>query len=735
MDKKLSGVGNLSTQIKSSQALIKDYNALSKKIVKTEAEQKKLNDTVRQLGDIHSIDVIEDEYGNLLIDINEVNKKLETLKENQLDALETLRKQEIDSIADATGGFFNSNTVEDAVDKIFATSKSKYRDLLNDFDDGLDKTTRNLADSTAKVLQSNIKNSLIKDLEENVSYYSTRKEGMAGSLLNNQETFNQLKSSDWNSLYSEIDFLKNNLSDMSYEEVQQHMDTFYANWSGNNIIIGEQWEILKDSINNTVFDNKSLTEFFSKIATLEAKSNHSFYNKKIDELNKNIDELQQEVNMEDLDAALMGGTGALVGTAIAPGVGTLIGGGIGLIVGGLKSWFSEENKQLQAAKEWKEKLEKERDEFYEDIAKSQNFVTYDEEEEEYKYDTAAAEKWTQAQIKLGEALEKTKLSTQSFLTSLQDFSNYEGLSADEAEAYTAMMSDIMNGLDSVELDGEKVNFIAKYYREHEHEMSDKIKEQYKKIIDEAMNNLPITSTKTFTQLGEELDTISKDLRDMNKIVEEFKENGALTLDTYMDLANVLDKMDITALGSMEGGEQYIDNMIAALDNLNLAYDANNGMITMNGDALKDLQSIQEAQAKAKIAATIQDLKASKAVTEAELAMIDGQIAGAQAAIKAVEAMSEGQVINSEITNAANEATTESTIQGLQAVNKGYRTDAENNNVWKAAIINNLADATKAWNEYYKAIRDGSGNVEDLYNIAMQKSRTNFAGFDSNSGID
>lgn len=56
-------------------------------------------------------------------------------------------------------------------------------------------------------------------------------------------------------------------------------------------------------------------------------------------------------------ALSMGGTGAMIGSMIAPGIGTVVGGSIGAIVGGITSYLEEEKKQQR------EEAKKEREEF------------------------------------------------------------------------------------------------------------------------------------------------------------------------------------------------------------------------------------------------------------------------------------------------------------------------------------------------------------------------------------
>ena len=337
---------------------------------------------------------------------------------------------------------------------------------------------------------------------------------------------------------------------------------------------------------------------------------------------------------------------------------------------------------------------------------------------------------------MAETMQGLTAGTQAYLANIESLYDLSGMGAEDAENYSKSLKKALKGLEGLETNGDKYNYLAKYYEQHSSEMSEEIKEQWQKILDEAFNNLSLTSTKSFSQIGDELDNISKRLRSMNSIVQEFKDNkGAISLDTFMDLADILDNMDISALGQMKDGPKYIDNMINALHNLNLAYDANNGMITMNGKSLDSLRAIQEAQTKAKIASMIADLKASKASTETEIAYIDAQIEGAKAVLTMLENKGNGQVKYADVVERANQAVEASMDDSLSNILTNYQNDVNNNNTWKTTIINNLADVSKAWNAYYTAVRDGSANVDELYKAAYSKTSGSWSGFDSNSGID
>ena len=736
----LSNVNNVNTGIRSTEALLKKYNQLNGKIVKTSEEQAQLNSLVQELGDTYGIETISDAYGNLAININEVNDALEEQYAQKEKLMKELATQEVDSMVDSFKGLFNSNTVGEYMEQLFKTTGSSYKSLLKGIDDDLTDSTRSISSNMAKAFSSNLKNSMMNELKNNADSYIG--EGFAKSLTDMEENLQSaLKGNDWNELYGEIDFLKTNLENMSFDDVQEHLSNFYDNWDAKNKLTSDQWDLLVDSINNTVFENSSLLEFYGQVNEMQSKVNGSYYNKRIDKLNEQIKKYDKASKGADIAGNAMGAGGVAVaaggGTMAAltaagavnawnpVGWGLLAIGGIGLAVGGIAAYNSEDNKKQRALEKRKKELEKEKEKVLEEVVKENALLA----------DTKDAKKWIQAQDDVAKTMQGLTAGTQAYIANMESLYDFSGMTAEGAEEYSKTLKSALKGLEGLDTEGDKYNYLADYYRDHQSEMSDEVREQWQTILNEAFDSLAITSSQTFTQIGTELDSISKRLRSMNSIVKEFNDEGAISLDTFMDLADILDNMDIGALGQMEGGTQYIDDMITALHNLDLAYDANNGMITMNGDALNSLRTIQEAQTKAKIASMIADLKASKASTETEIAYIDAQIEGAKAVLTTLEGRGNGQVKYAEVTEKANQAVEASMNESLSNILTNYQNDVTNNNTWKTTIIKNLADVSKAWNAYYTAVRNGTANVDELYQAAMSKTSGSWSGFDSNSGID
>ena len=76
----LQDLNNKDTEIRTTKDLLEDYKELNSRIYRTAKEQEQLNGVIQELGDTHNIDVVADAYGNLSINIEEVNNKLTELE-------------------------------------------------------------------------------------------------------------------------------------------------------------------------------------------------------------------------------------------------------------------------------------------------------------------------------------------------------------------------------------------------------------------------------------------------------------------------------------------------------------------------------------------------------------------------------------------------------------------------------------------------------------------------------
>ena len=513
---------------------------------------------------------------------------------------------------------------------------------------------------------------------------------------------------------------------MSFNDVQDNLDKFYENWSGANDLTQEQWDLLVDSINNTVFENESLLNFYRTINDMGGKISGEYFNKQINTIENQISKLEEQTNAFEEHTGATGVGGAVAGGTTAVGTMAALsaaniwhpGGwamaivtGLTAITAGIASYTAantEDAKALKLQKKAIEELKKQKEEYLDTLVKEHQFTLYSKED---------AETWYNAQAATAEMMQGLNTKTQSYLSTIENLYDMENMTANQAVDYANVLSDVLPNLEGVDGNAQKTNTLIKLMVEQMDNDKPELKDKLQKVVDEAFNNLELPSGFTFTQIGDELDNISTGLRSINSLIETFNDKGGLTLDEFKELAKILDGIDIEqlyAVSDLDNGVNYVDQYVNALKTLNLAFSDNNGMITANKDALKSLQDIQEVATQAKIVAMRNELIAKKTQVEAEIGYIDAQIAGVDAAIAAVEAAAGSKLKASDIEDKANQATADSfknTIDGLQ---QNYFTDVQNMNTWTQAVLGDLGTATEAWGRYWKAVAgEGTEGLDDL----------------------
>lgn len=739
----LGNVNNLGTGIKSTQELLNKYDTLNRKLYKTQEEQEQLNTIVQQLGDTYGIDVLTDAYGNLSINIGQVNEKLEKQKAEQLEAIDALSKKEQEAMKKATSGLGNDTTMAEFLDQMFSANAADYRTILSGLEDGLTSETRNVSQNVAEAFSSNLKSAITDKVRYNGREYIYS--GFAEGIKGIEDSLNkEVNSQTWNELYSRIDFLEKNIKDMTFSEAQDYLQDFYDKWGQNNDAIKENWDIIVDSINNTVFQNQSLLNFFKEVDELQKKGTDSYWENdegtgKLDKLSNQLEEAYNKynsvvsgINKADHDrvGVASGPTFEKFKKEIEEGYKTNYGSGWKDIF--RKSEGDDAGDKLDnAAEVYREAIE-EREKLYEKYAKDHGL---DDAEE--------AKQYIEALGVLKGALKETNEETLTYMGSLEQLYNTEGMSGDETTQYAESIKQALEGIElmgSSASDADRYNYLAKYYEANKEAMKDGAKEQWEEMLNEAFAELEISTPRTLTEIGKELDSISSDLIKMNDIMADFNESGGMTLDTFMDLADIIDGIDLDSLGDLDPSA--IQDYIDAIHNLNLAYDENNGYITMNGDSLKSLQDIQELQTKSKLAGMIADLKASRATTETQIAYIDAQIAATDAAIEAAS-ISAGQTVDADTIKSKADSEYNRVFNDLMTGPNGiattYENDVSNQGKWSTAVLKNIGTVADAWSKYFTGVKNKSisdlASIKDEANDILSGEKIVWEGMDTSSGID
>ena len=224
-----------------------------------------------------------------------------------------------------------------------------------------------------------------------------------------------------------------------------------------------------------------------------------------------------------------------------------------------------------------------------------------------------------------------------------------------------------------------------------------------------IEELTISSTKTWVQLADTLDEITSSLSTMNKLVDTLRENGGWTLDEFKELGSVMD--DIRAnwdLLDSATQEEYL----AAVQKMNFAYDEQNHLISADMDATQTLAKIKETYAKAQIKNMINQLAAARSEMKVKLAAYNAEISATSQMIEAMKAKAETGVSASELETTALNSYSKNAINADVALADVYSSMGTNATDMAIASIEGI----NAVGQLLNAIATGDyANVETLAN--------------------
>lgn len=244
---------------------------------------------------------------------------------------------------------------------------------------------------------------------------------------------------------------------------------------------------------------------------------------------------------------------------------------------------------------------------------------------------------------------------------------------------------------------------------------DELIAQAQKIQDKAFNSLDYSAAISWGELADGLDKASEKLRKLTDLSETLAENGGWTLEEFADLAEILDSIDITKLDPAS-----LEKYTAALDNLNLEFDASQGLITAEGDAIASLQAIQEAATKAEIASTIDKLKVKSAELTAKISFYDAEISANQAAIDYLTDSANTEVTLAGAKSQANTKYGEKQTEIGNALAQTYDEMAGDSAEWATQTISGVDAVGEAFNKLASGDFDSIGALKNAVENARKK---------------
>ena len=225
----------------------------------------------------------------------------------------------------------------------------------------------------------------------------------------------------------------------------------------------------------------------------------------------------------------------------------------------------------------------------------------------------------------------------------------------------------------------------------------------KAMIDE----LSVASAKTWVQLADTLGDITSSLSTMNKLVESLKENGGWTLEEFRELGEIMDEINANwdLLDS-----QTQDDYIAALQQMNFAYDEHNNLISADLNATQSLAQIKEAYAKAQIKNTINQLAAVRSELKVKLAAYNAEISATQHLIDTYDKETQGAISADDLKKESMNGYAKNAINADAALADVYHSMGTNATNMAAASIEGIG----TMGELLNAIANGDyGKVASL----------------------
>lgn len=672
MGESLQNYSNALNKSKGAKTLIEEYEKLSNKIYLTATEQERLNTLAQELGDSLELETIEDRFGNLSISIEDAKDKLEALETEAAEARDELVKAEQESIED----FDHNGKVDDFYEKYLKKYRADIRNAMGDINTGID--TKQLATSASNVetIMRNLKNVVIDNSAEMSEAFGGV--GIKWSLTEDVESMMKafdnadIKPDQWNDLYGTFNLLQEQIDTLSYDKALQVVEDAVLSWGKAAGLTKEQLDLMTDSLMKTLYGGSALHDTMSKYKETIDKADGTAFTDGIKDYKQQLEDLKKE-----------------------------------------STTFGNPFKQDDAEREYesiqkKKRLLEEEQRAYKEIENLQQQIdagyvigytlTGDQVNLEY-YRNQLMEKYNIASSEAVEnAREMYDLLKQMNDASAEWFSK-GGLFDEDSKSLLNKMNksgDFEKIIRAYQVDDtEGTKALANYLTNVINTTDDKeLKKVAQAKLEKVFTSIEVSGTMNWKGLHTELTNTTEDLRKMTSIMEEFRETGGLSLDTFGDLCDVLDNIDLAQVFDLGAMDKYL----AALDNLELGFDATTGAITMNAGAMQSLEDIQELAAQAKLKQTAQSLEADKASLQSQIYMIEAEIKANQSLIEWLTNQGDVEIELKTIKKQAEASYGKTLEQATLLTGKLYQDMTTASSTWATASITNAAkvgDAIKA----------------------------------------
>ena len=741
----LENVININTEKKATVNLINTYEELNRKIYKTTEEQEQLNNVIQQMSDSYNIDTVTDQYGNLSININSVKEELKELNKERDEALEQLTKDEKEGRESLDRWYdkASESEIQTYYEKLITKNKTKYRALMDGIIDNMSADERGISNSLYEQIQAAFKETTLNEVTgDNLFMYD--QDGLANSIKKIEDDMNAaLSADDWSYFYEGISNLQGKIDTLSWEDFQISMDEMFSDWWKSIGLTEQQWMQLKKVIENTLYGSNSFTEFMDKYGTTVGpnKSQANVNKIKNDLLNDYKEDTLKKTVYVDASKVKHGRDGV-----------TYNGHKLSKNRGGYyyerkvsgnnasEDFFKDEGIKSSYAVERSSEKTKELNETLKDY----KTATDQASESTKNFSSEQARLANTIQQMKGETVENISQYSEMFapvkkLDSEGNYKtdkngNYVYAKKKVQEAYTKEINDALSDMPSDYSDNEMAIYLTQQLENSIENIDDEeVKKQLENTLKQIEGSLDMAQSFTWSGIIESLKNFSSALQTTNDCLGELKENGYITGDAFAELANTMDNLsfeDIFAsFDNAEEGLAYLNGLNDALDNLDVAYDANTDSINMNVESLEYLQDAQERAAKGKIKNMINELAASKASAESQVAYIKAQMAAVEAMIAYLDDGTDKKIKSSDLQAQADSAYVSTFNSSMKEVNKGYSQITGDSLEWAKTTISHISEVADAWSKYWAAVENHDINAKELKKKAEELSTGKYSYWD------
>lgn len=637
VDKVMDSIDEYQTLVvsqKSVNKLVAEYKKLSKQTYLTTQEQERLNEVTQSLGENLDIEYVEDEYGNLTLDINELNDAIADLDVEKVKAFEEVLKTEKEEgygLFGKKSGFY---------DEYFSGNLSSLRKIMTEFKKDVGDDLNNLfSEDDFEHFNKDLQTAILDSAKNASDTFSKEFTATAYIAQTSEEINAALSDAETEAMYEFIYGLQDSMENLSYEETMSRIEGFVKAWGDAAGLTVQQIEIMQNAIADFAYGNTE-ENVHNIMKQLDAQIEKYKGFKEVG------DWLVEKAGLETDPVEVL--------KKYLPEDGKNV----------LQQYLDNQtDENLKAWQEWGQKNKEAHDKAWQEVQYHLAEVQLTQDSLKFTEDDEAGYKIYRDLVDLKEILSSTTNEMNVFLSSVGALTDVDGLKAVDFLKDQLDVGELKKAFAKSGEEGAS-EYLKQLTAAIEKNRGGDLENALQEKFDAAMDGLSLPRDWGWSDLADELDSMSDDLQTLNKVMEEIQETGEMTFDTFVDFCGVLDRMvdsfdDLAAAGQL-------DNMANALAAMKLGYNELTGAITVNGDAVQSLQTIEQGLVKAQLEGIKKQILAKNAQFDVQIAMLEAEWKANDTTIKWLQAKGEADI-----------ALTDIETQGAQNYNDAMKVAASN----------------------------------------------------------